>query len=217
MTALSFSRLESVPHAPADVPKVRKDYTMPIAPWVAKGDVPRFPKGPSTDEMRDCLQKELERANPHLLFTRLMRRFAEKGWQLIFTPPYCPEFQPIELLWGHVKGYVAQNYSTERNMDDTAEQVRDALYGHHPAEVYKRLRCATLAEHAHKEMIQFASNDEFFQTPVPSIDAILPHETAVITTTTAAAAQEQALEDAQEEEEMMELEGEGLEEEEEDD
>ncbi|CAM9519091.1 unnamed protein product, partial [Sphacelaria rigidula] len=32
----------------------------------------------------------------------------EKGWGLIWTPPYMPSFQPVELFWQHGKAYVSK-------------------------------------------------------------------------------------------------------------
>ena len=36
----------------------------------------------------------------------------DAGHLIIYTPPYCPFVQPIELLWGQVKGAVAHRATT---------------------------------------------------------------------------------------------------------
>ena len=61
---------------------------------------------------RDCLKPEL---------VELLNRFAPEptyeideharlqGHQVIRTPPYHPELQPIEICWGVVKNHIARN------------------------------------------------------------------------------------------------------------
>jgi hypothetical protein len=44
----------------------------------------------------------------------------DKGYKVIWTPPYCPGLQPIELLWLAEKNHVAMHFflcGTERNGD----------------------------------------------------------------------------------------------------
>ncbi|CAN0587389.1 unnamed protein product, partial [Ectocarpus sp. 12 AP-2014] len=48
----------------------------------------------------------------------------EKGWGLIWTPPYMPTFQPIELFWQHGKHYVSIHFEKGRNMLDVWKQIR---------------------------------------------------------------------------------------------
>lgn len=38
---------------------------------------------------------------------------AKYGHRILFTPPYWPQFQPIEMAWGIVKGDVALNRSAD--------------------------------------------------------------------------------------------------------
>ena len=53
----------------------------------------------------------------------------EVGWQLIFTPPYCPKFQPIEMVWGYTKNDVALEYRSARSITDVYTDVMTAWYG----------------------------------------------------------------------------------------
>ena len=49
--------------------------------------------------------------NPLRLMTKLARYFYnERGWELIWTPPYCPDLQPIEKLWAFIKNRVGANW-----------------------------------------------------------------------------------------------------------
>ncbi|CAB1108447.1 unnamed protein product [Ectocarpus sp. CCAP 1310/34] len=53
----------------------------------------------------------------------------EKGWGLIWTPPYMPTFHPIELFWQHGKHYVSIHFEKGRNMLDVWKQIRLGWYG----------------------------------------------------------------------------------------
>ncbi|CAN0476883.1 unnamed protein product, partial [Ectocarpus sp. 8 AP-2014] len=44
---------------------------------------------------------------PEKLEERVVTFMKKKGWALIWTPPYMPSFQPIELFWQHGKQYVS--------------------------------------------------------------------------------------------------------------
>jgi hypothetical protein len=164
MKSLQFTRevkKERVVHGELVTVTKNVKTTMKInAAWLDSG-VPRAPTGPSLDEMRACLQRELEEKHPHLLQTRLQKRFAELRWQLIFTPPYCPELQPIELVWAYGKGHVARVYDTDRQLEQAGEQFRAALYDH--IEGLAQLDCSSLVAHCEAEMLRCATSDESFQ------------------------------------------------------
>ena len=53
--------------------------------------------GPSVAELRGGLKAWIKHHKPRLLQTAMQARFEELGWDLIYTPPYSPKFQPIEL------------------------------------------------------------------------------------------------------------------------
>ena len=72
-----------------------------------------YPHGPKREVLQKVL-KDVVHLDPHLLDTKLMKFFRDKGWGLVFTPPYKPAFQPIELVWSQAKGYVARTYTNAR-------------------------------------------------------------------------------------------------------
>ena len=49
--------------------------------------------GPSVPELRAGLTCWLRQHRPELLQTKLQKYMADKGWSLLFTPPYSPKFQ----------------------------------------------------------------------------------------------------------------------------
>lgn len=86
------------------------------------------------------------------------------NWQLIWTPPYMPTFQPIELFWQHGKQYVSFNFETKRkNMAQVWEQVRKGCYGDSTwggqKGGWKAANCSKLVENAIKEMDRWVKND----------------------------------------------------------
>ena len=55
--------------------------------------------------------------------------FAEKGWKIIWTPPYAPKFQPIELVWGVGKQRAGCMYFKGRDLATTRAHLRIEWYG----------------------------------------------------------------------------------------
>ena len=51
----------------------------------------------------------------------------ENGHQLLYTPAFQPEVQPIELLWGKTKRTVARQYVRGRTIHETKRQMQVAL------------------------------------------------------------------------------------------
>ena len=66
---------------------------------------------------------------PKKLMEKVESFVHRQKWQLIWTPPYMPTFQPTELFWQHGKHYVSFNFETKRNMMQVLEQVRKGWYG----------------------------------------------------------------------------------------
>jgi transposase len=56
------------------------------------------------DELYDLARKTYEESPPAILY--IARRH---GHHILFLPPYHSDFNPIENIWGIVKGYVARN------------------------------------------------------------------------------------------------------------
>ena len=116
---------------------------------------------PSVDEMRGVMKAHLA-AHPELNQTRLQKIFSEKNYQLIFTPPYTPQVQPIELLWAHVKNYVARHSDANTDVKGLQALVRKGFYGDEETqhEGAGEPLCGRLRNHCHKWMNTFIQNDE---------------------------------------------------------
>jgi hypothetical protein len=87
-------------------------------------DAKSKPPGPTLGELRAELTKWLE---THPQVTEVCRVMEEHGHQLLYTPPFQPEVQPIELLWGKAKREVARQYVRGRNIHETKKQMQVAL------------------------------------------------------------------------------------------
>jgi transposase len=85
--------------------------------------------GPTNAELKAALQDYLNR-NPHLQRSRAQTLFDAEGWQLLFTPPYNSECQPIEMVWAKVKKFVANQYTSDRTMEAARLQTLDGFYGY---------------------------------------------------------------------------------------
>ena len=50
--------------------------------------------------------------------------FSALGWKIIWTPPYCPKFQPIELVRGVGKQRASSLYFPGRTLEQTQLDLR---------------------------------------------------------------------------------------------
>ena len=51
----------------------------------------------------------------------------DAGHELLYTPPYVSELQPIELIWAYTKSLVARQSHRSRTVDEAAIQTRQAM------------------------------------------------------------------------------------------
>ena len=81
---------------------------------------------PRAPELKKAVKQHLAQ-HPSINKTRLEKMFDPLGYSIIFTPPFTPEVQPIELIWSQVKGEVARKYKYKRSIEITREQTDDAF------------------------------------------------------------------------------------------
>ncbi|CAM9200527.1 unnamed protein product, partial [Laminaria digitata] len=63
--------------------------------------------GVSAEEVVAEVRAQYMQKDPSKLLERAEAFMRGSGWELIWTPPYMPKFQPIELFWQHGKQYVS--------------------------------------------------------------------------------------------------------------
>ena len=61
----------------------------------------------SLPELRVSFVCFLQREKPDLLQCKVEQKLRSFGHKVLWTPPYCPELQPIELFWAARKNHVA--------------------------------------------------------------------------------------------------------------
>ncbi|KAF4144139.1 DDE superfamily endonuclease, partial [Phytophthora infestans] len=59
--------------------------------------------------------------------TNATKAILEKGHEIIFTPPYHSDLQPIEIVWANVKGEVGRQYSTKTTFADIKPRLQRAF------------------------------------------------------------------------------------------
>jgi len=88
---------------------------------------------PSTSELLAALKIHVA-LNPQRQRSAVQKFFDSKGWQIIWTPPYTPQTQPIEKVWGYAKHFIASIFSPSRNLSVLLEDTLQAFYGEPPSD-----------------------------------------------------------------------------------
>jgi hypothetical protein len=92
---------------------------------------------PNKDELHAALLAALRKHKPELLECKveamLKKEYCNSDQPLtccwIWTPPYCPWLQPIELFWGCGKNHAADCYKSGRTLRQAVAQLRAGWYG----------------------------------------------------------------------------------------
>ena len=108
---------------------VEKTFSLEAAKERGKGGA----DSPYVKELQSELRAFLQ-TRPDLQRSKLKSFFEERGWTLIFTPPYCPALQPIEMVWSFAKRKVASRYKIHRSLKQTREHLMDSFYGRVPGD-----------------------------------------------------------------------------------
>ena len=87
------------------------------------------PERPVVDRAADYTESWLRENCPQAVESRVEALFRKRGWAIIWTPPYCPKFQPIELGWGVGKQWAGNLYFPGRTREATREHLRRGWYG----------------------------------------------------------------------------------------
>ena len=109
----------------------------------------RYPRGPSTEELQVAAKGWLKANVPEALDSKVERLFRDEGWSIVWTPPYCPTFQPIEEFWGGGKQRAGIMYKPGRTLEQVKVHLRNGWYGApkkswHDGKKRDALNCADL-------------------------------------------------------------------------
>jgi len=116
---------------------------------------------PTADELRQEL-KQFLKANPDKNPFLIQRLFNKYNYILIYTPPYTPAVQPIEMAWAYVKGYVAKQYKQGRTLTELKDQTKAGFYGNDDGS-HKGITselCQRLINDCHKWCNKFIHDDD---------------------------------------------------------
>jgi transposase len=108
---------------------------------------------PALKELQQAVRSHLD-VNPHINQTEVDKLLHPLGYSIVWTPPFVPEVQPIELIWAHVKGVVASRYTLNRTIDQTRQQTDDAFDTISATMIQKRIA------HCHAWIDTFMRTDE---------------------------------------------------------
>ena len=84
---------------------------------------------PNREDLKQYVKKWALENKPSVFKTQLQKVIESLGGYVIFLPPYCPEFNPIELVWANVKRKVASFHENNRTIDMLLQQTSAAFNG----------------------------------------------------------------------------------------
>ena len=146
---------------------VWRNFEVPEADEVFPQSNSRCGYGVSKEEVALATRAYFQVHHPDKLLEKVEAYMKVQGWELIWTPPYMPSFQPIELFWQHGKQYVSFRCTAMRRIDDVWDQIRKGWYGDPEWDGqtggWKPANCAKLVEHTIKEMDKWIRKDDILR------------------------------------------------------
>lgn len=82
--------------------------------------------GPNLKQLRAAVKLHLSQ-HPEINTTVPHQLLSDAGYELLFTPPYVSQLQPIELIWAYTKQLVARQSHRSRTVEEAAAQTRKAM------------------------------------------------------------------------------------------
>ena len=88
-----------------------------------------LPRVGTLEELKIAFVNYARENLPALLECKVEAYLQERRHDILWTPPYCPDLQPIELFWAAGKNHAALHFSQGRTMKDTVKHLREGWYG----------------------------------------------------------------------------------------
>jgi transposase len=122
------------------------------------------PMIPTSDELKLAILNYLKVHNKEVLECKVEQCLNDRGHEVVWTPPYTPDLQPIELFWAAGKNHVALNSKFGITIKEVIGLLREGWYGKSDEENNKldeefrkrAVRCNRLFQHTIK-----MANDKF--------------------------------------------------------
>lgn len=89
----------------------------------------RIPFVPNLDELKLGVIGYLQEHNPSMLECKVTTLMKEHGHTILWTPPYSPHLQPIELFWAAGKNHAASMAHFDSTLYETVWHLRHGWYG----------------------------------------------------------------------------------------
>jgi transposase len=108
--------------------------------------------GPTIKQLKTTVKEHLA-AHPKINTTVPHQLLSDAGYELLYTPPYISELQPIEMIWAFTKGLVAHRSHRSRSVREAVVQTREAM------ERVDANRCRKVISHVHKWIHEFMQSE----------------------------------------------------------
>jgi transposase len=109
--------------------------------------------GPTLAQLKAAVKQHLAE-HPDINTTVPQQLMADKNYELLYTPPYVSDLQPIEMIWAFTKGLVARQSHRSRTPHTCAVQTREAM------EKVTADLCQKQIQHCHAWIDEFMQSEE---------------------------------------------------------
>ena len=104
---------------PPDTPNATKMKKNECLEYLIENQIPHRSGQVSAVELKKLVRKHIkETEKPHVV-----QLAEQEGHKVLFTPPYHSDFQPIELVWAHIKGVVGRQYNIHTRLQDVLDRL----------------------------------------------------------------------------------------------
>ena len=85
------------------------------------------------NELKLSFVKWIKENDPSLLACKVEAYLHDLGHEILWTPPYAPKLQPIELFWVAGKNHVTLQHNYDMTMREVVKCLREGWYGNRNA------------------------------------------------------------------------------------
>ena len=85
------------------------------------------------NELKLSFVNWIQENDPSLLACKVEAYFHDLGHEILWTPPYAPKLQPIELVWAAGKNHVALQHHYDMTIREVVNSLRGGWYSNRNA------------------------------------------------------------------------------------
>jgi hypothetical protein len=89
----------------------------------------KSPFRPTAMEFKEAVVRYLKDNKPELLECKVEKYLCDLGHSILWTPPYSPDLQPIELFWAAGKNHAAEMNYSGITMNEVVDNLHHGWYG----------------------------------------------------------------------------------------